>query len=153
MKNTNKFYLSHIIFVGILLIFAGFTYWLISESEPERASNFFHEYKLLVIQGKSKEAEILFDEALSHGDDSQLDEIWLPLVLSQEDGYDKLINYSRLLAGNTEREATYEEISNLITRSPKDFQENLKEYYLVELLEIPDVRIDLLRKFDLYVEK
>ena len=153
MKNTNKFYLSHIIFVGILLIFAGFTYWLISESEPERASNFFHEYKLLVIQGKSKEAEILFDEALSHGDDSQLDEIWLPLVLSQEDGYDKLINYSRLLAGNTEREATYEEISNLITRSPKDFQENLKEYYLVELLEIPDVRIDLLRKSDLYVEK
>ncbi len=140
-------------FVCIILLCLGFSYWLVSETEVERARNFYVEYGWIRIQEKHKEADKLYEEVLARGGDEPIDQVWHPLVLSQEDGYDKLINYSRLLAGDTEREATYAEIYNLIERSPKEFRDNLKVYYLIELQEIPHVRIDLLRQHNLWVAK
>jgi hypothetical protein len=152
MYRTNKVSLHYLFSACVVLLFLGLIHWLNSETEVERARNFFIEYRWLVIQGEKGKAKALFDSVLTTGGDEPIDKIWLPLVQFQEDGYSKLINYSRLLAGDTEREATYAEISYLISRSPEEFQDKLKDYYLTDLLRIPDVRKDLVEKYGLMMD-
>ena len=89
---------------------------------------------------------------LSEGGDAPLDEVWLPLVLMQTDGYARLTNYRRILAGNPDREATYEEISNFILNAPQSFHDELKGHYFAVLIDIPQVRIEWLQKYGLLVE-
>ncbi len=145
---------GYILLVATALTCVGFGYWLVSDSEAEKVTRFFIEYKELNLRNKVDEARKLHQRVLSTGgnDDEPLDEVWLPLVQALEDGYDKLSFYVRILAGDTEREATYEEIANLISRAPQAFNQELKKIYINELYEVPKVRLDLLEKYGLHAD-
>ncbi len=132
MSDNKSLLAGTIILSSSLLLCAGFSYWLVNESEAERAQRFNREYDLLLLQNKHQQAGELFMDVLSEGGDAPLDEVWLPFVLMQTDGYAILTNYSRILAGNPDREATYEEISNLIIqRESKSYKEETRLINLV----------------------
>ena len=147
-----KIVFGEVLLASTIFASAGFVYWLIAETEAEKATNFYEQYKRLVLKDEVKKAQKLHKEVLTAGGDSPLNEIWLPLVQAQEDGYDKLSYYVRILAGNPEREATYEEIAELISNSPPSFNEELKDIYLKELYEVPNIRRDYIKKFGLKIE-
>lgn len=149
MKRNNRLGLEYIVFLAVILLATGFSYWLFVETEAERAQRFHRGYEFLLLQNKTDQAGQLFSEALYDENGTPLNEIWLPLVVMQQDGYGKLINYTRILAGNVNREATYEEISNLIKNAPSEFHNELKSHYFTEILEIPRVRKEFLIKYDL----
>lgn len=152
--SDNKNLLAGSIFLSSsLLLCAGFSYWLVNETEAERAQRFHREYDLLRLQEKHQQAGELFMDVLSVGGDAPLDEVWLPLVLVQADGYARLTNYSRILAGNPDREATYEEISNFIVNAPQSFHDELKGHYFAALIDIPQIRIEWLQKYGLVEQK
>lgn len=152
INKRNKLCMGHVLLVSSVLIVAGFSYWLAAKSEEEKAHDFYVEYKRLILKDQIQQARKFHNNILSAGGDAPLSEAWLPLVQAQEDGYDKLANYVRMLAGNTEREASYEEIADLIRRSPQSFQGELKNQYLIALNAISQVRSDLLQKHGLIVE-
>ena len=152
INKRNRVCLGHVLLFCSVLSGIGFSYWLATESESEKARNFYVEYKRLLLKDQIKQAREFHKNTLAIGGDTPLDEAWLPLVQVQEDGYDKLANYVRILAGNTEREASYEEIAILIKKSPKSFQDNLKIQYLIALNTIPKVRSDFLEKYGLKTE-
>lgn len=149
MKINNGLLSGYIALSCSLLLCGGFGYWIVAESEAERMQKFQRQFEFLLLQNKIQQAGELFMDVLSEGGGAPLDEMWLPMVLMQQDGYEKLINYTRILAGNTNREATYEEISNLIKNAPEDFHTDLKQHYFDELAEIPMVRKDWLQNYGL----
>ncbi len=153
MSDNKSLLAGTIILSSSLLLCAGFSYWLVNESEAERAQRFNREYDLLLLQNKHQQAGELFMDVLSEGGDAPLDEVWLPFVLMQTDGYAILTNYSRILAGNPDREATYEEISNLIINAPRSFHDELKGHYFAALIDIPQVRLEWLQKYGLVEQK
>ena len=140
---------GYVLLAVTLVVSVGFSYWLLAESEAEQVTRFYRQYERLTLEGKLSEARELHNRVLSTGDSEELGEIWLPLVQAQEDGYDKLSNYLRILAGNTQREATYNEIADLIARAPESFLQGSKSDYIEMLNEIPFVAKELLGKYGL----
>ncbi len=140
---------GYVLLTTTLLTIAAFSYYLLSESEAERLSRFYKTYDSLVLAGKIDEAQKLQSQVLAIGSDLPLDETWLPLVQAQRNGYDKLSNYLRILAGNTQREETYKEISELIAKAPDTFNRETKSIYIKELNELPFVERLFLKKYGL----
>ena len=79
--------------------------------------------------------------------------IWTPLVRAQGNGYVQLQYYVRILAGDPDRRATYEEIANLIETAPDAFHAEVKPIYLADIASVPGVRKDLLEKYGLLIEQ
>ncbi len=149
IDKRHKFCFGEALLTGTILASASLGYWLASKTEGEKAADFYRQYTRLILKNEITEARKLHKQALSAGGDLPLTEIWLPLVQAQDDGYDKLYYYLRILAGNKDREETYEEIAELISRSPQAFNEELKNKYLEALYEIPGIRRDFIEKYGL----
>ena len=132
----------------------GFGSWLIVESDSEEMTRYRVELEEYILDGKREEAKAFLDEKLSSEGDGPLSLRWLPLIISsQSNGFEILGYYVRILAGSPGREATYEEISNLVEAAPQAFHDEMKPYYLADLKSVPNVRVDYLEKYGLVNEQ
>ena len=130
----------------VLLIFM---YWLFTKTEDELARDFYIKINQLTLTGNQVLARQLQQEQLLEGGDNPLDTVWLNLVQSQENGYDQLLGYLRLLKSNPDREASYLEIANIIKDAPPSFKSSGEKTYLSKLFSIENIRIDLLNQYGL----
>ncbi len=76
---------------------------------------------------------------------------WLSVIQEEPDGYVKLRLYSRLLAGNPDREATYKEIAEVMDAATEEFPIAEKNNYLESLKIIAGIRHELLEKYGLLI--
>ncbi|MDJ0882436.1 MAG: hypothetical protein QNJ56_12370 [Gammaproteobacteria bacterium] len=152
MQNLKKVCPSYIILVTVVFLSAGFGAWLYQKNDDELARDFYKQYSRLILKGERAKAKEFHNQILAVGGNEALSETWLPLVQAQPDGYDKLTNYIRLLKGNTEREATYEEIAALLINAPASFKGDIKKQYLQSLNDIPNIKRELLVKYQLLIQ-
>lgn len=138
---------SILLLISVLFVFLS-AYWLFKETDADKVRLFYMEYDRLVLEDRTVLAEKLINETLS-GLGEVISEEWVAVLQKQVDGYDKLFNYTHLLAGNVQREETYKEISGLLDRAPQAFKDEKLVLYMDMLQEIPDVQQDLLVKYGL----
>ena len=142
---------NYFIFICTIIICIGFFNWITSDSDIDKLSEFYQEYNRLYIYERYEEADNFRIKTLTDNTkQGQLDEIWLPVVMELENGYQKLDCYLRILAGNPYREESYAEIVEVLNSVPKGNQIN-KNLYLEALNEIADVNHDLLLKYGLLI--
>ena len=142
---------NYFIFICTIIICIGFFNWITSDSDIDKLSEFYQEYNRLYIYERYEEADNFRIKTLTDNTkQGQLDEIWLPVVMELENGYQKLDCYLRMLAGNPYREESYAEIVEVLNSVPKGNQIN-KNLYLEALNEIADVNHDLLLKYGLLI--
>ena len=142
---------NYFIFICTIIICIGFFNWIASDSDIDKLSEFYQEYNRLYIYERYEEADNFRIKTLTDNTkQGQLDEIWLPVVMELENGYQKLDCYLRILAGNPYREESYAEIVEVLNSVPKGNQIN-KNLYLEALNEIADVNHDLLLKYGLLI--
>jgi hypothetical protein len=141
-----------------MLVFAmitaiSFGSWLIVESENEEIIRYRVKAEKFLTEGKRQEARALLNDRFLIEADRPLSISWLPLINSTYDnGFEILGFYVRILAGAPDREASYEEISNLIEEAPLTFQNQVKSRYLADLNSVPGVNVEYMKKYGLLVE-
>ena len=151
MDNSDIRRINYTVFICTILICIGFVNWIAGDSDLDKLSEFYQEYNRLYIYERYKEADNFRIKTLTDNTkQGQLDEIWLPVVMELENGYQKLDCYLRILAGNPYREESYAEIVEVLNSVPKGNQIN-KNLYLEALNEIADVNHDLLLKYGLLI--
>lgn len=126
-----------------------FCYWLFTESDDEKLHRVYLQFDRLRLEGRQTEADKLFDETLSSTGDGPLDPIYTPLIRAKSNGYQRLEYYERILAGDPGREATYKEIETILSFVPDKYVVEIRTKYLAALANIPEVRQDFLRKYNL----
>ena len=134
--------------IGTAALSLTFVWWLGAEKELDQVRRFAIEYERLMVRNRHTEAKHLFDKITAG--DGPLDPIWVGLLETQLSGYHKLEAYVRIMAGDPEREATYQEIADLIAMAPESFQLEVKPLYLSDLASVPGVSPELLKKHNLH---
>jgi len=142
-------YFGEVLLVTAVSLSAYFSYWLITESDNEKVHNALVEHSKLAVRDSPKEAYQHLSDVLSAQKDGPLDPVWLRLVHVKSNGYERLGYYMRILAGDPDREETYNEIATFIELAPKVFHEEVKMDYLTDMNAISGVRHDLLEKYGL----
>ncbi len=126
-----------------------FGYWLMAESDDEKVRRIFLAHDQLVLQGKRLEARALFKDSLKVEGDGALDPVWIPFVRVQGNGYVQLEFYLRILAGDPDRELTYQEIANLVDMAPEVFHLEVKSRYFFSFAQVSGARPKLLESYGL----
>jgi len=137
------------IFTGTLVILMFFIVWIASESDVEKVQVFYTKYEQFTLNGDLDGARSLHRAILKNEGDKPLSENWLKMVQLLSDRKVKLQYYIGILAGNPNREATYEEIRILINEPTDIFTAVEIDNYLSRLRQLKDVRNDLLIKYNL----
>ncbi len=147
-----KFYTDWALLTAILSASSYFAYWVVAENDDDQVHDVLVEYGKHILHGEREWAVELLDNTLSAKADEPLDPIWLQLVRTKSNGYERLGYYMRILAGDPDREATYSEISNFIELAPEAFNEDVKERYLSDMKALPGIRNIFLEKYGLLLE-
>jgi len=92
--------ISYLILTCSIFICFGFAYWLYTDSDIVKISDYNFGYNRLLIYEQFEDAAKFRSETLASIFDDEIDEIWAPVIFVLKDGYEKLQLYSRLLAGN-----------------------------------------------------
>ena len=143
--------LSYLILACSIVISAGFTYWLYKDSSIDKLRDYRFEYNRLHLYERDEDASKLRSETLLSIFDDEIDEIWLPFVQEEPDGYAKLQLYSRLLAGNPDYESIYKDIADTMDSATEEFSIEERTRYLTALKEIKGVHNVLLEKYGLLI--
>lgn len=140
---------SYIILACSILICSWFAFWLYTDSDIEKLRDYHAGYNMLLLYERFEDAKKFHSEMLASIYDDRIDEIWWDLIDGAENGYAKLQLYSRLLAGNPDREKIYKDIATILGVATEEFSTKEKTKYLASLKEIRGVHIDWLEKYEL----
>jgi hypothetical protein len=145
----NGICLSYLLLGCSIFICSGFAYWLYIESDIEKIRNYRFESNRLIDHDQLDEYKKFHTETLESIFDDEIDQIWWYVIREAENGFVKLQLYSRLLAGNPDREDIYKEIAALLDIAPEEFSNEDRTKYLNSLKEIKGIRNVLLEKYSL----
>lgn len=143
--------ISYLILICSIFICSGFAYWLYLDSDIVKLRNYQFKHNTLLLYERFDDDKKFRSETLVSIFDDEIDEIWWNVIYSANDGYVKLRLYSRLLAGNTDREAIYKEIADTMDSANEEFSIKERTRYLIALKEIKGVHDDLLEKYGLLI--
>ena len=142
---------SYLILACSIVICSGFAYWLYMESDIEKIRDYRFGYNRLILFERLDDAKKFRSETMASIFDDEIDEIWLPFVQEEPDGYAKLQLYSRLLAGNPDYESIYKDIADTMDSATEEFSIEERTRYLTALKEIKGVHNVLLEKYGLLI--
>jgi len=151
MVHKDGLCISYLILACSIFVCSGFAYWLYMDSDIEKLRDYRFGYNRLILYERLDDAKKFRSETLASIFDDEIDIVWLPVIYSEIDGYAKLQLYSRLLAGNPDREAIYKEIAAVIDTATEEFSIKERTRYLTALKEIKGVHNVLLEKYGLLI--
>ncbi|MCH8845735.1 MAG: hypothetical protein IIC11_03220 [Proteobacteria bacterium] len=151
MLNKDGLCVSYLILACSIFICSGFAYWLYLDSDIVKLRDYRFKHQTLLLYERFDDAKKLRSETLVSIFDDEIDEIWWNFIYSADDGYVKLRLYSRLLAGNPDREIIYQEIAGTMDSATEEFSIKERARYLAALKEIKGVHNVLLEKYGLLV--
>ena len=147
--NKDGLCVGYIILACSIIVCSGFAFWLYRDTDMEKHIKYLDDYRRLQLYERYENVSNLRSETLAELVDDELNQIWLPLIQKEPDGYWKLKLYARLLAGNPDREESYKEIAAIINSVPEVFHSNMRTRYLNALKEITGVHDELLERHGL----
>ncbi len=151
MLNKDGLCVSYLILACSIFICSGFAYWLYLDSDIVKLRDYRFKHQTLLLYERFDDAKKFRSETLVSIFDDEIDEIWWNFIYSADDGYVKLRLYSRLLAGNPDREVIYQEIAGTMDSATEEFSIKERARYLTALKEIKGVHNVLLEKYGLLV--
>ena len=151
MLNKDGLCVSYLILACSIFICSGFAYWLYLDSDIMKLRDYRFKHDTLLLYERFDDDKKLRSETLVSIFDDEIDEIWWNFIYSADDGYVKLRLYSRLLAGNPDREVIYKEIAALMDSATEEFSIKERARYLTTLKEIKGVHNVLLEKYGLLI--
>jgi len=151
MLNKDGLCVSYLILACSIFICSGFAYWLYLDSDIMKLRDYRFKHDTLLLYERFDDDKKLRSETLVSIFDDEIDEIWWNVIYSADDGYVKLRLYSRLLAGNPDREAIYQEIADTMDSATEEFSIKERARYLTALKEIKGVHNVLLEKYGLLI--
>ena len=149
MVHKDGLCISYFILACSIFVCSGFAYWLYMDSDIEKLSDYHFGYNRLILYERLDDAKKFRSETLASIFDDEIDIVWLPVIYSEIDGYAKLQLYSRLLAGNPDREAIYRDIADIMDAATEDFSIKERTRYLTRLKATKGVHNVLLEKYGL----
>lgn len=151
MLNKDGLCVSYLILACSIFICSGFAYWLYLDSDIVKLRDYRFKHQTLLLYERFDDDKKFRSETLVSIFDDEIDEIWWNFIYSVDDGYVKLRLYSRLLAGNPDREVIYQEIAGTMDSATEEFSIKERARYLTALKEIKGVHNVLLEKYGLLV--
>lgn len=151
MLNKGGLCVSYLILACSIFICSGFAYWLYLDSDIMKLRDYRFKHDTLLLYERFDDDKKLRSETLVSIFDDEIDEIWWNVIYSADDGYVKLRLYSRLLAGNPDREVIYQEIAGTMDSATEEFSIKERARYLTILKEIKGVHNVLLEKYGLLI--
>lgn len=151
MLNKDGLCVSYLILACSIFICSGFAYWLYLDSDIVKLRDYRFKHQTLLLYERFDDDKKFRSETLVSIFDDEIDEIWWNFIYSADDGYVKLRLYSRLLAGNPDREVIYQEIAGTMDSATEEFSIKERARYLTALKEIKGVHNVLLEKYGLLV--
>jgi len=151
MVNKDGLCVSYLILACSIFFSAGFAYWLCKDSDIEKIRDYRLEHNRLLVFQRFDDANKLRTETLVSIFDDEIHIIWWPVIYREVNGYAKLNLYSRLLAGNPDHEAIYEEIADILDAAPEELSIKKRTDYLTALMAIKGVDNELLEKYGLLI--
>jgi len=149
MVNKDGPCVSYLMLVCCIFICSGFAYWLYIDSDIEKLRDYRFGYNRLILFEQLDDAKKFRSEVLESIFDDEIDVMWLPVIRSELDSYEKLQFYSRLLAGNPDHEVIYRDIADIMDAATEKYSIKDRTRYLTALKAIKGVHNVLLEKYGL----
>ncbi|MCZ6804961.1 MAG: hypothetical protein O7D86_13820 [Proteobacteria bacterium] len=140
---------SYLMLACCIFICSGFAYWLYTDSNIQKLRDYRFGYNRLIVFERLDDANKFRSETIASIFDDEIDLMWLPVIRSELDGYEKLQFYSRLLAGNPDHEIIYRDIADIMDAATEEYSIKDRTRYLTALKEITGVHDVLLEKYGL----
>ncbi len=152
-KTKTNICLSDVFLLISIILFLLYSFWLFKNTEEEHIQEVINQYNELYSTGKKDDAKKLLSEISEFQDkEKPLNIKWLPLVLKIRNGYQRLALYKKILEHSPDKEIVYQLISNFMKKSPSDATKSIKKRYYSDLLNIKGIDIELLNKYELFID-